>query len=311
MLTRTRSEATTSESAGARIPALNSPSSSPTTPSPLEPLPDVPLVTIEASKSWNALNLREIWSYRELLYFLIWRDVKVRYKQTVLGIMWVVFQPALTTIIFTIFLGKLAQVPSDNLPYPLFVYAALLPWTFFASAVTSSSGSIVGSGNLITKVYFPRMIIPASAIGGRLVDLAVAFIVLIPLMIYYGVSVTGAILVVPLLVALVALLAFGFGMWTSALNVKYRDIGVMLPVLIQLWMFASPIVYPSSIVPAKYQWLYSLNPLVGVLEGFRSSLLGREINWPALGISTVFTLALLVYSAYAFRRMEKTFADIV
>ncbi len=311
MLTRTRSEATTSESAGARIPALDSPSSRPTTPSPNEPLPDVPLVTIEASKSWDALNLREIWSYRELLYFLIWRDVKVRYKQTVLGIMWVVFQPALTTIIFTIFLGKLAQVPSDNLPYPLFVYAALLPWTFFASAITSGSSSLVGSGNLITKVYFPRMIIPASAIEGRLVDLAVAFIVLIPLMIYYGVSVTRAILMLPLLVALVALLALGFGMWTSALNVKYRDVSVMLPVLIQLWMFASPVVYPSSIVPAQYRWLYFLNPLAGILEAFRASLFGREFNWPALGISTIVTLTLLVYSAYVFRRMEKSFADIV
>jgi lipopolysaccharide transport system permease protein len=278
---------------------------------PSSDLPDEPLFVIEASKSRLPLDLREIWTYHELLYFLTWRDLRVRYKQTILGATWVVLQPLLTTLIFTIVLGKLARVPSDGLPYSLFVYAALLPWTFFASAISGSSNSLVGSANLITKVYFPRMIIPAAAIGGRLVDFAVGFVILVPLMIYYGVPVTRAVLMLPVLVALVALLALGFGMWASAMNVRYRDVGVVVPVLLQFWMFASPVVYPLSLVPAKYQLLYSLNPLVGVLEGFRSSLFGREINWPALGISTVFTLALLVYSAYSFRHMEKTFADVV
>ncbi len=287
------------------------PSSEPEPQTPQFQLPDEPLVVIEAGKSWIVPDLRDIWAYRELLYFLTWRDVKVRYKQTVLGIMWVVLQPLVTTAIFTIFLGNLAQVPSDNLPYPLFVYAVLLPWTFFASAITNSSNSLVGSANLITKVYFPRMIIPAAAIGGRLVDFAVGFIILVGLMIYYGVAVTKGILMLPVLIALVAFLALGFGMWTSALNVKYRDVGVILPVLIQLWMFASPVVYPSSIVPAKYRWLYDLNPLTGILEGFRASLLGQSFHWRALGISTVFTVLLLAYSAYTFRRMEKSFADIV
>lgn len=274
-------------------------------------LSDEPLVVIEPTRSWVAIDLRDLWGYRELLYFLMWRDLKVRYKQSVLGITWVILQPLLTTLIFTVFLGKLARVPSDNIPYPLFVYAALLPWTFFSSAITSSGNSLVGSANLITKVYFPRLIIPGAAIGARLVDFGVAFIILIGLMVYYSVTLTNAVLLLPVLVALITLLALGFGMWTSALNVKYRDVGVVLPVLIQLWMFASPVVYPSSIIPAKYQWLYNLNPMVGILDGFRAALFGRGINWSALGISTVFTLLLLVYSSYSFRRMEKDFADIV
>lgn len=291
-------------------------SESASTPQPEPPhagsfLPDEPLVVIKPSGSWVNLGLRDLWAYRELLYFLIWRDVKVRYKQTALGILWVVLQPLLTTLILTIFLGKLARVPSDGLPYPLFVYAGLLPWTFFAGAVTSSGNSVVGSAHLITKIYFPRMIIPGAAVGARLVDFGIAFLNLIGLMIYYRVGITKAILVLPLLIILVTLLALGVGMWASALNVKYRDVGVVLPVLIQLWMFASPVMYPSSIVPARYQWIYNLNPLTGILDGFRSSLFGQEINWAALGISTGFTVALLVYSAYAFRRMEKNFADIV
>ncbi|MBC8032324.1 MAG: ABC transporter permease [Pyrinomonadaceae bacterium] len=270
-----------------------------------------PLVVIEPTKSWVALGLRDLWAYRELLYFLIWRDVKVRYKQTALGILWVVLQPLLTTLILTIFLGKLARVPSDGIPYPLFVYAGLLSWTFFSAAVTSSGNSLVGSAHLITKVYFPRMIIPGAAVGARLVDFGIAFLNLIVLMIYYGVGVTKAIFILPLLILLVTLLTLGIGMWTSALNVKYRDVGVVLPVFMQLWMFASPVIYPSSIVPQKYQWIYNLNPLTGILDGFRSALFGQEINWDALSISTGFTIALLVYSAYAFRRMEKNFADIV
>jgi len=275
------------------------------------PLPDEPLVVIKPSGSWVNLGLRDLWAYRELLYFLIWRDVKVRYKQAVLGILWVVLQPLLTTLILTIFLGKFARVPSDGLPYPVFVYAGLLPWTFFAAALTSSGNSLVGNSNLITKIYFPRMIIPAAAVGARLVDFGIGFLNLIGLMIYYRVGVAKSIVVLPLVVVLITLLALAVGMWATALNVKYRDVGVMLPVLIQLWMFASPVMYPTSIVPARLQWIYKLNPTTGILDGFRSALFGRPIDWAALGISTGFTIGLLVYSAYAFRRMEKNFADVV
>jgi lipopolysaccharide transport system permease protein len=272
---------------------------------------DEPLVVIVPTRSWVAINLRDLWAYRELLYFLMWRDVKVRYKQTTLGIVWVVLQPLLTTLVFTIFLGKLARVPSDGIPYPLFVYAAMLPWTFFSSAVTNCSVSLVGNANLITKIYFPRLLMPAAAVAARTVDFGIAFIILIGLMVYYGVAITKTLLLLPVLVVLVVLLTLGLGIWVAGLNVKYRDIGVMLPVALQLWMFASPVVYPSSLVPAKFQWLYHLNPLAGILDGFRASLLGQQINWGALGIATLFIFALLIYSAYAFRRMEKTFADVV
>lgn len=274
-------------------------------------LPDAPLVVLKPSGKWVNLGLRDLWAYRELFYFLIWRDVKVRYKQAALGILWVVLQPLLSTLILTIFLGKLARVPSDGLPYPVFVYAGLLPWTFFAAAVTSSGNSLVGSSHLITKIYFPRMIIPAAAVGARLVDFGVAFLNLIGLMIYYGVGINRTLVLLPFVILLITLLALGVGMWTSALNVKFRDVSVMLPVVIQLWMFASPVMYPSSLVPARFEWIYKLNPLTGILDGFRSSLFGQEIDWAALGISTAFTIGLLVYSAYAFRRMEKSFADIV
>jgi len=267
---------------------------------------------IEPSRSWVALNLRDLWQSRELLYFLTWRDLKVRYKQTVLGVAWVVMQPLLTTLVFTIFLGKLARVPSDGIPYPVFVYAGLLPWTFFASAVINSGNSLVGNAHLITKVYFPRLIIPAAAVAARLVDSAVAFIMLIGLMIYYGVAVTWSIVMLPVFIVLITLLALGLGMWSSALNVKYRDIGVILPVMIQLWMFASPVVYPSSLVPEKWQRIYALNPVVGILEGFRAALFGQKgFDWVALAISTVIILSWFIYSAYTFRRMEKSFADLV
>ncbi len=275
------------------------------------PLPEEPLVIIERTESWVAVNFRDLWAYRGLLYFLIWRDLKVRYKQTVLGIAWVIMQPLLATFIFTIFLGMLARVSSDGLPYPLFVYAGLLPWTFFSSAVTTSSNSLVGNAHLITKVYFPRMLIPAAAISGRLVDFAIAFVILIGLMIYYGMAVTKQIVMLPPLIILVTLFAFGFGMLLSAFNVKYRDVGAILPVVIQLWMFASPVLYPMSLVPQKWQVLFALNPIVGITEGFRASLFGQEFNWVALTFSFVVTLILLVCSAYTFQRMEKSFADTV
>jgi lipopolysaccharide transport system permease protein len=272
----------------------------------------VPLVRIRPGKKWVALQLGDLWAYRELLYFLTWRDIKVRYKQTILGAAWAIIQPLCTMLIFTLFFGKLAGLPSDGVPYPIFAYAGLLPWTFFSNAVINSGNSLVGSSNLITKVYFPRMIIPGAAVGAGLVDFAIAFVVLIALMIYYGVVLTWSVLALPLLVALTALLALGVGLWMSALNVKYRDIRYALPFLIQLWMFASPVIYPASLMPEKWRWVLWFNPLTGIIEGYRASLLGRtQFNWTALSVSFTITLLLLVYSAYAFRRMEKTFADIV
>jgi lipopolysaccharide transport system permease protein len=274
-------------------------------------LPDQPLISIRPSRTWVALNLRDLWAYRELLFFLTWRDVQVRYKQTVLGVAWAIIQPLATMLIFTLFFGKLAGMPSEDIAYPLFAYAGLLPWTFFSNAVTSSGNSLVGSANLITKVYFPRMIIPGAAVGAGLVDFAIAFALLAGLMAYYHVAVTWSILMLPVLVALTTLLALGVGMWMSALNVKYRDIRYALPFLIQLWMFASPIIYPASLVPAKWRWVLALNPLTGIIEGFRAALFGRPFDWESLALSAALTLATLIYAAYDFRRMEKTFADVV
>lgn len=274
-------------------------------------LPEQPLIRIRPAKKWVALDLRDLWAYRELFYFLIWRDVKVRYKQTLLGATWIILQPVLTMILFTLLFGQVMKVPSDGIPYPLFAFAGLLPWMFFSSSVTNSSNSLVGSANLITKVYFPRLIIPAAAIGARLVDFAIGFLILLALLIYYGVALTWAALMLPGLVVLTMLLALGVGMWLSALNVRYRDIGALVPFLIQIGFFATPIVYPSSLLPASWQWALRVNPLTGILEGYRSALFGREFGWRALGISATITLSFLVYSAYSFRRMEKDFADIV
>jgi lipopolysaccharide transport system permease protein len=274
-------------------------------------LPDRPLVSIRPSKKWVALNLRDLWAYRDLLYFLTWRDIKVRYKQTALGAAWAIIQPLFTMLIFTLFFGKLAGIPSDGIPYPLFAFAALLPWTFFANAVTNSGNSLVGSANLITKVYFPRLIIPAAAVAAGLVDLAVAFTLLIGLMAWYRVGPSTGLLLLPVLVLLLTMLALGVGMWMSALNVKYRDIRYALPFCIQLWMFATPIIYPLSMVPSKWRWLLALNPLTGIIEAFRAALFGRSLDVTALTISVAMTTGVLVYSAYSFRRMEKSFADVV
>ncbi len=270
-----------------------------------------PLIRIRRSRKWVALNLVDLWAYRELLYFLTWRDVKVRYKQTVLGAAWAIIQPLFTMLIFTLFFGRLAGVPSDGIPYPLFAYAGLLPWIFFSNSVTSSGNSLIGSSHLITKVYFPRMIIPAAAIAAGLVDFAIAFAILIVLMAWYGIGASWSLLMLPVLVSLTALFALGVGFWISALNVKYRDIRHALPFMIQLWMFASPIIYPATIVPEKWKWFLHLNPLTGIIEGYRAAIFGRPFDWPALAISGAITLALLIYSAYSFRRMERTFADII
>lgn len=272
---------------------------------------DIPWSTIERTNSWKIFDLSELWAYRELLFFLTWRDIRVRYKQAVLGMGWVVLQPLLMTLVFTVFLGVIVRVPSDNVPYPLFAYSGLLLWTFFSGAISGSGNSLIGNTHLITKVYFPRLLIPLASILARMVDLLVALIMLIGLMIYYRAGVSTGLLMAPLLIVLLALLALGLGMWTSALNVKYRDVGLALPVFIQLWMFVSPVVYPLTLVPERWRLLYSLNPLVGIIEGFRAALFGKSFNWPALGISTIITLALLLYAGFVFKRREKTFADII
>jgi lipopolysaccharide transport system permease protein len=274
-------------------------------------LPEKPVVVIKPSKNWVALNLRDLWQYRDLLYILTERDVKVRYKQTILGAAWAIIQPLFTMLVFTLFFGKLAAMPSDGIPYPLFAYAGLLPWTFFSNAVTSSGNSLVGNSNLVTKVYFPRMIIPMASVSAGLLDFIIAFGLLIILMFYYGVTVSVNLLVLPILLILTSLLAVGVGMWMSALNVKYRDIRYALPFLIQLGMFATPIIYPSSLVPEKWRWLMALNPLAGQIEAYRSAFFGLPFDWFALGISATLTIVVLIYAAYNFRRMEKSFADII
>src|SRR6266446_4013090 len=232
---------------------------------PADVTPEPQRVRIRPSRGWVALNLKDLWVYRELLYFLTWRDIKVRYKQTLLGASWAIIQPFFTMLLFTLFFGKLAHVPSDGIPYPIFAYAGLLPWTFFSNAISNSGNSLIGSANLITKVYFPRIIIPGAAVAAGLVDFGIALIILIVLMIYYGVMVTWSILMFPVLVGLTTLLALGMGMWLSALNVRYRDVRFALPFLIQLWMFVSPVIYPSSFLPVKLRWVLSLNPLTGII----------------------------------------------
>jgi lipopolysaccharide transport system permease protein len=278
----------------------------------ISPPPDRPLAVIEPGRSWAAVSFRELWAYRELFYFLIWRDIKVRYKQTALGVAWVVVQPLMTTLVFTLFFGVLAGIGQQvDVPYPVFAFAGLLPWTFFSHAVTNSGNSLVGSSNLITKVYFPRVIIPCAAVGAGLVDFAIAFAVLVGLMAFYGVGVSWAVLMLPPLVLLVTLFALGVGMWLSALNVKYRDIRYVMPFLLQMWMFASPVIYPPTFVPERWRWLLVLNPMAGIIDGFRAAVFGKPFGWTGLAVSAAITLALLAYSAWAFSRMEKTFADVV
>lgn len=274
-------------------------------------VPEYPLVTICPSRKWVALNLRDLWAYREVLYFLVWRDIKVRYKQTLLGVAWAIIQPLFTMLIFSLFFGRLAGLPSDGIPYPLFAYAGLVPWTFFANAVSNGGNSLIGNPSLITKVYFPRLIIPCAAVGAGLMDFAITFVFLLVLMVPYGVVLTWNLLMVPVLIVLTTLLALGIGLWLAALNVQYRDVRYALPFLIQLGMFATPIIYPSSLVPAEWRWLLALNPLAGLVEGYRAALFGREWDWTAFSISSTITLVLLVVFAYSFRRMEKSFADVV
>jgi lipopolysaccharide transport system permease protein len=274
-------------------------------------LPAEPLVVIQPSNRLSLLSFKDIWAYRELLFFLTWRDVKVRYKQTALGAAWAILQPLFMMIIFTIFFGRLAGVASAGIPYPLFALAGLVPWTFFSNAITASGNSLVGSANLITKVYFPRLIVPAAAMMAGLVDFLLAFLLLVLLMIYYRVTLTAQILFLPVLVLLTALFSLGVGTWMSALNVKYRDVRFALPFLIQLWLFVSSVIVPSTSLPQKWRWLLMLNPMSGIIEGYRSALFGLPFDWLALGTASVLTILVLLYAIYAFGRVERSFADII
>jgi lipopolysaccharide transport system permease protein len=270
------------------------------------------LIRIRASSGWARLELSEVWHHRELLYFLVWRDIKIRYKQTFLGIAWAVIQPTLTMIVFSIFFGRLAGVPSDGLPYPLFSFAGLVPWTLFAFGLAQSTASVVANQHLITKVYFPRLSLPIAAVLSGLVDFVLALLILFVLMIGYDVPLTVQAWWLPALTALAVVSALGVGFWLSALNVQYRDVRYALPFLTQLWMIATPIAYPSSLLGEPWRTLYALNPMAGVVEGFRWALLGAETQpGGMIAVSTCVTLAMLIGGAYYFRRMERTFADVV
>ncbi len=272
----------------------------------------VPIVDIQPDEAWFSLNLRELWEYRELLFFLVWRDVMVRYKQSILGIGWAILQPLLTMVVFTLVFGNFAKIPSDGLPYPIFSYTALLPWMLFAQAISRSGASLVSSAHLITKVYFPRLIIPLSATLAPIVDFAIAFVILLGMMAWYGIVPTWGILALPLFLMLALATALAVGLWLSALNVRYRDVAYLIPFLVQLWMYASPVVYPLSIVPAQWRWLFGLNPMSGVIEGFRWALLGKtNPDFGMMTISAIIVLGLLLGGLAFFRRTENTFADIV
>jgi lipopolysaccharide transport system permease protein len=272
----------------------------------------VPVVHIEASKGWVSLRLRELWEYRELLYFLIWRDVKVRYKQTVLGAAWAIIQPLFTMVVFSLFFGRLAKIPSDGIPYPIFSYAALVPWGLFSKGLSQGANSLVGGARLIRKVYFPRLAMPIATVMGGIVDFALAFGVLLGMMFAYGIVPTINVLWLPLLVLLAMITSLGVALWLSAMNVQFRDVGYLVPFLAQVWLYATPIAYPSSLLPQPWRTLYGINPMAGVAEGFRWALLGTDTApGPIIIVSVLAALALLVSGAYYFRRMEKTFADVV
>jgi lipopolysaccharide transport system permease protein len=272
----------------------------------------MPHIRIRPSRGWTALHLRDVWEYRELLYFLVWRDVKVRYKQTVLGIAWVALQPLATTIVFTLIFGNLARMPSDNLPYAVFALTGLLPWNYFAGAVGRGGQSLVGSANLISKVYFPRLIIPVSGVLGGLVDFAIVFCLLVVLLALYGYYPTLSWLLLPFFLLLAIATALGVSLWLSALNVQYRDVGYLIPFFLQLWFFATPVVYPSSLIPPPWNLVYALNPMTGVVEGFRWALFGKgAAPGPILIISIAAVIVVLITGLYVFKRMERTFADVV
>ena len=273
---------------------------------------NVALLRIESSRGWVSLGLRELWGYRELIYFFIWRDIKVRYKQTVLGGLWAILQPFFTMLIFSVFFGRLAKIPSEGVPYPLFAFAALVPWQFFANGLSQSSTSLVASSNLVAKVYFPRLALPTSKVLSGVVDFLLAFAMLIALMVYYGVKPTYHVFWLPFFFLLALTTALGVSIWFSALHVQFRDVQHAIPFLVQAWLFATPVAYPSSLLSEPWRTLYGINPMVGVVEGFRWALLGTATApGPIIAVSSTVSIALLVSGTFYFRRLEKTFADIV
>jgi lipopolysaccharide transport system permease protein len=276
--------------------------------------PHAPATTllIRPSRGLSALNLRDLWHYRELAFFLMWRDISVRYKQTVLGAAWAIIQPFMTMVVFSVFFGRLGKIPSDGLPYPLFAFCALIPWQLFSNSLSEAGNSLVANQALVTKVYFPRLVIPIGATLAGLLDFAIAFVVLLAMMAYYGHAPTAAVWTLPLFVLLAIVTALGVGLWLSALNVQYRDVRYTIPFLTQFWLFATPIAYPSSLVPERWRALLGLNPMAGVVEGFRWALLGSgHAPQALLAVSVLVSVAVLVSGLFHFRRMERTFADTV
>jgi lipopolysaccharide transport system permease protein len=271
-----------------------------------------PSIRIAPTAGWASLKLRELWEYRELLYFFVWRDIKVRYKQTVLGISWAILQPFFTMVIFSLFFGRLARVPSDGVPYPLFSFAGLIPWMFFANGLNQAANSLVTNSNLISKVYFPRLTIPIASVLAGLADFVPAFLILMVMMIYFGIYPTATFVWIPLFLLLALVTSLGVGIALSAINVKYRDVRHTVPFLVQCWLFATPIAYPSSLLPEMWRKIYALNPMVGVVEGFRWSLLGTETQPGAMVVvSSLAALAVLAGAAFYFRRLERAFADVI
>ena len=277
---------------------------------------EAPVLVIQPTRGWISLQLRDLWHYRELLYFLVWRDIKVRYKQTALGVAWIILQPTLSMVVFSLLFGLLLKVPSGDAPYPIFAYAALLPWNYFAGALNRSSTSVVNSAHLITKVYFPRLVIPLAGVLSGLVDFAIAFLVLVGLLIYYQVTPTWAVVLLPGFLLLAMLTALGFGLWLAALNVRYRDINYLIPFLVQVWMYATPVIYGTTLIPERFRFLISLNPMAGVTEGFRWALLGARLGDARppdmlFAVSIALTLVVLLSGLVFFRNTERTFADLV
>jgi lipopolysaccharide transport system permease protein len=274
--------------------------------------PAAPFFRVQRSRGWVSLNLGDLWQYRELVYFLTWRDVKVRYKQTLLGAVWAILQPLLTMVVFSLFFGRLAHMPSDGVPYPLFTLAALVPWTFFSNGLTQSSNSLVGSANLITKVYFPRLIVPLATVLSGVIDFVLAFLCLVAMMAYYRVAPAATVVWLPLFLVLAVIAALGTGLWLSAMNVQFRDVRYTVPFLTQFWLFATPIAYPSSLLHEPWRTLFAVNPMVGAVEGFRWALFGHS-PLPVTVVAVSFASAVLILAGGAlyFRRMERTFADIV
>jgi lipopolysaccharide transport system permease protein len=271
-----------------------------------------PVLVIQPSRAWFHLDLAALWEYRELLYFLVWRDLKVRYRQTAIGVTWAILQPLMTMVIFTVIFGYFAKIPSDGFPYPIFAYTALLPWTYFAGALNRSSSSVVSEAHLISKVYFPRVVLPLAGTVSGIIDFAVAFVLLLAMMIWYGIMPAWRLLALPLFLLLALATALAVGLWCSALNVRYRDVGYIIPFLIQSWMYASPVAYPVSLVPESWRFVYSLNPMVGVIEGFRWTLLGKHgLDFGMMAANVVVVAVSLLGGLVFFRRMERTFVDVV